>query len=127
MPPAEINTDTPKDLVTAQATSPAEVESWVVPTTGLVDKLASSPMPPNQVGGEKQCVLMVTTSVGRLNIEATRVTSVDTMFASVEGVAFGNPCMVASLSGPPKERRQSGHWDATAGELAEGDLAEDQL
>ena len=110
-------------------------------------------MPPNQVGGEKQYVLMVTASVGRLNLDATRVTSIDTVFASVMRVAsvgrlnldatrvtsidtvfasvmrvaFGNPHMAASLSGAPKEKRQVGHRDATAGELAKGDLAEDQL
>ena len=105
MPLAKIDTDTPKDLATTWAASPAEAESWVVPTTRLVDKLAGPPTPPNQVGGEKQCMLMVTTSVGRLNLEATHVTYVDTMFASVGVVAFGNPHMVASLLGPPRERR----------------------
>ena len=49
------------------------------------------------------------------------------MIASVGGVAFRNPHMAASLLGAPKEKKKVGHWDATTGELAEGDLAEDQL
>ena len=106
MPPAEIDTETPKDLATIWVTSPAKAESWVVSTTGLVDKLAGPPMPSDQVGGEKQCVLMVYASVGRLNLEATRVTSRDTMITSVRGVAFRNPHMAASLLGPPKKRRR---------------------
>ena len=35
--------------------------------------------------------------------------------------------MAATLSGPPKEKKEVGHWDAAAGELTEEDLAEDQL
>ena len=93
---AKINTDTPKDLVTIRAASPAKAESQVVPTSRLVDKLASPPTPSDQVGGEKQCILSVTTSVGKLNLEATGVTSIDTMFASVRGVAFRNPHMAAT-------------------------------
>ena len=124
MPLARINTDTPKDLVTIWATSPAKAESQVVPTTRLVDKLGSPPMPSDQVGEEKQCVLMVTTSVGRLNLEAT---SGGTMITSAGAVAFGNSCMAVSLMGPPKEKKEVGHQDATAGELTKGDLAEDQL
>ena len=106
MTSAAIDTDTPKDLVTVWATSPAEAESQVVPTTRLVEKLAGLPMLSDQVGGEKQCILMVTASVGRLNLEATGVTSGDTMIASFGGVAFGNPNMAASLLGPPKKRRR---------------------
>ena len=68
MPLTEIDTDTPKDLATIWAASPAKVQSWVVPTTGSVNKLAGPPMPSDQVGGEKQCILMVTVSVGRLNL-----------------------------------------------------------
>ena len=127
MPSARMNTDTPKNLATIWAASPAEAESKVVPITRLVDWLGSPPMPSNQVGGEKQCLLMITTSVGRLNLEATRVTSGCTMIASDGGVAFGNPCMAASLLEPPKEKKEVGHRDATTGELTEGDLMEDWL
>ena len=81
MPSAKVDTDTPKDLATIRAASSAEAESQVVPTTRLVDKLTSPTTPSEQVGGEKQCVLTVTASVGRLNLEATRVTSRDTMIA----------------------------------------------
>ena len=49
------------------------------------------------------------------------------MIASVRRVAFGNPHMAANLSGPPKEKKEVGHWDAATGELTKGDLAEDWL
>ena len=110
MPSAKIDTDTPNDLATVQATSPAEAESWVVPTTGLVEKLTGPPTPSDLVGGEKECVLMVTTSVRKLILEVTGVTSRDTVIASVRRVAFGNPLMAASLSGSPKEKREEGGW-----------------
>ena len=71
VPAAKIDTDALRDLMTSQAASPAMVENWVVPTTGLGDKLAGSPTPSDQTGGEKQCILTVTTSIWRLNLEAT--------------------------------------------------------
>ena len=127
MPLAEIDIDTLNDLVTIWAASPAEAESWVVPTTGWVDKLAGPLPPSDQVGGEKQWMLTVTTSVGRLNLGATGLTSGDTVITSVRGVTFRNPHMAASLLGPPKERKEVGHQDATTGELAKRDLTEDWL
>ena len=127
MPWAEIDTDTPKDMATIWTASPAEAESWVVPTTGSVDKLAGPPTPSDQVGGGKQCMLTVTASVGRLNLEATGVTSRDIVITSVRGVAFGKPHMAVSLLGPPKERKEVGHQDATTGKLAKRDLMEYQL
>ena len=53
MPSAEIDTDTSNDLATSWAASPAKVESWVVPTTRSVDKLAGPATPSDHVGGEK--------------------------------------------------------------------------
>ena len=47
VPLAKPNTETDKDLLTAQAASPAKLENQVVPTARLVDKLAS---PPTQAG-----------------------------------------------------------------------------
>ena len=41
IPLAQADTETPKDLLTDQAASPAEVESQVVPITRSVDKLAA--------------------------------------------------------------------------------------
>ena len=79
MPSAKVNTDTPKDLATVRATSPAEAESWVVPATRLADKLTSPTTPFLRGRRGKQCVLTVTASVGRLNLEGTGVTSGDTM------------------------------------------------
>ena len=54
----EANTDAPGDLMTPWATSPAMAENQVVLTTGPGDKLAVSPTPSDQVGGEKQCILL---------------------------------------------------------------------
>ena len=105
VPAAKIDMDAPRGLMMSQATSPAMVENWVVPTTGLRDKLAGSPTHSDQVGGEKQCILAVTASIGRLNLEATGVTPGDTLIASVRRVAIRNLCMAASLSGLSKEMR----------------------
>ena len=69
----------------------------------------------------------MTASIGRLNLEATGVTPRETIIASVRRVAFGNPCMAASLLGPPKERKEGGHQGTIADELAKRDLAEDRL
>ena len=101
IPLAEVDTDTPKDLTTIQAASPAKAENWVVPTMGSVDKLAGPPTPSNHIGEEKQCMLTVTASIGRLNLEATGVMPRNTMIALVGRVAFGNSHMVATLLGPP--------------------------
>ena len=65
--------------------------------------------------------------MGRLNLEATRVTLGDTVTASVGRVAFENPQMVAALPGPTKGRKVVGHQDATIEALAEKDLAGDCL
>ena len=108
MPSAKINTDTLKDLATIWAASPAKVESWVVSTTGSVDKLAGPPTPSDQVGGEKLHIncdhFCRETELGG-NWSYLQ----NTMIASVGGVAFGNPCMAASLLGPPKEKKKVGH------------------
>ena len=65
--------------------------------------------------------------MGRLNLEATRVTPRDMVTASVRRVAFGNPQMAATLLGPTKGRKAVGHQGTTIEELAEKDLAEDCL
>ena len=115
----EADTETLKDLLTNGATSPAEVETWVVPATGSVVKLADSPIPSDQVEEERWCVLAMTASIGRLNLEATRVTPRDLVPASVGRVAFGNPQMAATLPGPIKGRKVVGCQDPTVEELAE--------
>ena len=125
MPSARIDTDTLKDLVTVQAASPAKAESWVVPTTASVDQLGGPLMPSDQVGGEKQCILMMTTSVGR-QLGGHQSYLQEHHDCLSWGVAFRNPHMAASLLGHPKEK-EVGHQDATAGKLTEGDLAEDWL
>ena len=117
--------DTPQDQPTGLATSPTKVETQVVPTTGLVVKLAGPLTPSNQAEEERQCVLTVTASMGRLNLEATGVTTGDMVTASVRTVAFENPQMVAAFPGPTKGRKVVGHEDTTVEELVEKDLAGD--
>ena len=65
--------------------------------------------------------------MGRLNLEATRVTPGDTVTASVRRVAFENPQMVATLLGCTKGRKVVGHQDATIEALAEKDSVGDCL
>ena len=87
----ESDTETPKDLLTSWATSPTKVETQVVPTTRSVVKLTSPLTPSDQAEEERQCVLTVTTLMGRPNLEATRVTPRDTVTASFRRVAFKTP------------------------------------
>ena len=89
-----------KDLLTGQAISPIKVETQVVPTTGLVVELASPLTPSDQAEEERRCILIVTASLGRLNLEATGVTLGDMVTASVRRVAFVNPQMAAVLPEP---------------------------
>ena len=117
--------ETPKDPLTSQATSPTEVETQVVCTTRLLVKLAGLLTPSNQAEEERWCVLIVTASMGRLNLEATGVTPRDTVTASVGRVAFKNPQMAVAFPGPTKGRKVVGHQDATMEELVEKDLAGD--
>ena len=72
-------------------------------------------------------MLIMTVSMGRLNLEATGVTLRDTVTASVRKVTLKNPQMVAVLPGPTKGRKVVGHQDAIIEELAGKDLAEDCL
>ena len=115
--------ETPKGPPTSYATSPTEVESKVVPTTRLVVKLTTPLTLSDQAEEERWCVLTVTASMGRLNLEATGVTPRDTVTASVGRVAFENPQMAAVIPGPTKGRKMAGCQDATIEELAEKDLA----
>ena len=121
----ESDVETPKDPLTGWATSPTEVETQVLPTTGLVVKVASPLTLSDQAEEERQCVLTITASIGRLNLEATGVTPGDLVTASVGSVAFENPQMVAALPGPIKVRKVVGHQDATIEELTEKDLVGD--
>ena len=111
--------------LTGQATSPTEVETQVVPTTRLVVELASLLTPSYQAEEESWCVLNVTASMGRLNLEATGVTPRDTVTASVGRVAFKNPQMAAAFPGPTKGRKVLGCQGATVEELVEKDLVGD--
>ena len=119
------DTETPKDPPTGQATSPTEVETQVVPTTGSVVKQASPLIPSDQAEEERWCVLTVTASMGRLNLEATGVTPGDTVTASVRRVAFENLQMVSALQGPTKGRKVVGHQDVTIEEPVEKEFAGD--
>ena len=87
-----------RDLMNPWAASPTMAENQIIPTITRADELVP-PTPSDQVGGERPCILTVTTSIGRLNLEATGVTPSDTTIASVERMTSGNPCMAASLLG----------------------------
>ena len=121
----ESDVEIQKDLPTSCAISPIEVGTQVVPITRSVVKLASPLTPSDKAEEERQCMLIVTASMGRLNLEATGVTLGDMVTASVGRVAFKNPQMVAVLPGPTKGRKVVGHQDATIEELAGKDLAGD--
>ena len=101
------------------------METQVVPTTGLVVELASPLTPSDKAEEERRCMLIVTASMGRLNLKATGITPRDTVIASVGTVAFENPQMAAVLPGPGKGRKVVGYQDATIEELAEKDLTGD--
>ena len=124
VPVTEMDNGTSKYLINPWAASLAMAENQIIPTTGLGDKLVS-PTPSDQVGGEGSCILTVTTSIGRLNLEATEVTPSDTIVASVRRMTVGNPHMVASLPGLSKEEMEGSHQSTTMDNLAERDLAED--
>ena len=66
-------------------------------------------------------MLVVTASVRRLNLEATRVILRDMVATSAGGVAFLNPQIAAVLPGPIRGRRAFGNWGATREELARRD------
>ena len=100
--PTEPEVEVPKDLATGLATSPIKVVTQVVPTTGLVVKLADPLIPSDQAEGERWYMLVVTALVRRLNLEATGVILGDTVTTSAGGVAFEYPQMVAVLPGPIK-------------------------
>ena len=120
----ESDVKTQKDLST-NSISPIEVETQVVPTTRLVVELAGPLTPSDQAEEERRCMLIVTASMGRLNLEATRVTLRDTVTSSVGRVAFANPQMVAVLPEPTKGRKVVGCQNATIEELAGKDLVGD--
>ena len=104
MPATEMDNGIPKDLINPWSASPAMAKNWIIPTTELGHKPVS-PAPSGQVGGEGPCILTVTASIGRLNLEATGVTPSDTIIALVGRMTIGNPYMVASLLGLSKEER----------------------
>ena len=114
--------ETPKDLLTSWATNPTKVETQVVPITRSVVELAGPLTPSNQAEEERWCVLIVTSSIGRMNLEATRVSPRDMVTALVGRVAFKNPQMAAAFPGPTKGRKVVGHQDTALEELIEKDL-----
>ena len=125
VPATKMDNGTLKDLINPWAASSAMVENQITPTTGLGDKPVS-PTPSEQVGEERTCILTVTTSIGRLNLEATGVNPHNTVITSVGRITFGNPHMVVSLPGLSKEGREGSHQGTAADELAERDLDKKQ-
>ena len=83
-----------------QDASPIEATTQTASATTLVVKLISPNIPPNQTEEENWYILVVTTSVRRLNLEMTGVVLRDTVTASAGGEAFQNPHMAAGLPGP---------------------------
>ena len=124
VPATEMDSDASKDLINPWAASPAMAEHQITPTTKPGDKLVS-PTPADQVEGERPCILTVTASIGRLNLEAAGVTPGNTVIASVGRMTFGNAHVVASLPGVSKEGREGIHQGTAAGELVEKDLAKE--
>ena len=84
-----------EDLLTGQDASPIEAVTQLVPTTASVVELTSSIVPSDQTEEERWYMLVVTASVRRLNLEATRVVLRETVTTSAGGVAFQNPQMAA--------------------------------
>ena len=123
----ESDTKTPRDLATSWATSPTKVETQVVPTTQSVVELVGPFTPSDQAEEERQHVLTVTTSMGRMNLEATGITPRGHGDCLSQESGLWEPQMVAALLGPTKGRKVVGHQDATIEELAEKDLAGDYL
>ena len=121
----ESDVEIQKDLLTSWAISPIEVETQVIPTTGSVVKLAGPLAPSDQAEEERRCMLIVTASMGRPNLEATRVSLRDMVTASVGRVAFENLQMAAVLPGPTKGRKVVGNQDTTVQELVGKDLVGD--
>ena len=80
----------------------AILENLIIPTTALGDEPVSS-TPSDQIGGERPCILTVTTSIGRLNLEATAVTPGDTMITSVGRITFGNPAWQLLCQDSPRK------------------------
>ena len=77
----------------------------LVPTTAPVVELTSPIVPSDQTEEERWYMLVVTASVRRLNLEATRVVLGNTVTASAGGVTFQNPWMAVVLPGPAEGRR----------------------
>ena len=71
-----------------------------IPTTASVVELTIPIILPDQTEEERWCVLVVTGSVRRLNLESTGVVLRDVVTALAGGVAFWNPQMAAVLPGP---------------------------
>ena len=124
VPVTEMDTGTPRDLMTPWAASPAMAENQIIPTTRSGDKPVS-PIPSGQVGGERPCILTVTASIGRFNLEATGVPPSDIIIALVGRMTFGSPHMVASLPGLSKEGKEGSHQGTATDELAKRDLAKE--
>ena len=121
VPVTEMDNGTLRDLINPWAASPAMVENQIISTSALGDEPVS-PTPSHQVGGERPCILTVTTSIGRLNLEATGVTPSDTVIASIGRMTFRNPHMAASLLGLSKE---GSHQGTATDELAKRDLVKE--
>ena len=73
VPLAKPNAETKKDLLTAQAASPAKLGNQVAPTARLVDESAGLPTPSGHPVKEKQCVPALIATMEILCLEAPSV------------------------------------------------------
>ena len=76
VPATKMDNGALKDLGNTQTASPGIGENLIILTTRLGDKPVSATTS-NQVEGEGPCILIVTTSIGRLNLKATGVSRKD--------------------------------------------------
>ena len=111
-----------KDWLTGQDASPFEAVTQLVAPTASVVKLTSPIVSSGQTEEERQYMLLVTTSVRRLNLEVTGVVLGNTVTTSAGDGAFQNPQMLAVLHGSIRGRRAIGNQGATMEELVRRDM-----
>ena len=89
-----------EDWLTGQDASPIEAATQPASPTASVVKLTSPIAPPKWTEEERWYVLVVTASVGSLNLETTGIIPWGHHDHLGRGGAFQNPCMAAVLPRP---------------------------
>ena len=109
------------DQPIGQDSSLIEAATQTSSTTMSGVELTSPIAPPDRAEEEKQYVLVMTTSIRRLNLDMTGVILSDMVTASPGRSAFQDPHMAAALSRPVQARRVISNQGATAKELERND------